>query len=58
MTRALEAGATGFLSKPFVLAEVVLRVRLMLEETMSRSIQKAEPLFATVHLRGRSRQAH
>ena len=28
--RALEAGATGFLSKPFVLAEVVLRVRLML----------------------------
>jgi DNA-binding response OmpR family regulator len=38
--RALEAGATGFLSKPFVLAEVVLRVRLMLEERMSRAVPK------------------
>ena len=31
MVRALEAGATGFLSKPFVLAEVLTCVRLMLE---------------------------
>jgi adenylate cyclase len=45
MTQALEAGATGFLSKPFVLAEVVLRVRLMLEERVSRSIPKG--LIAT-----------
>ena len=36
MTRALEAGAAGFLSKPFVLAELVLRVQLMLEKTLSR----------------------
>lgn len=33
MERALEAGATGFLSKPFVLAEVLLCVQLMLEKT-------------------------
>jgi CheY-like chemotaxis protein len=31
MLPALEAGASGFLSKPFVLTEVLLRVRLMLE---------------------------
>lgn len=30
MTRALESGADGFLSKPFVLAEVVARVQAML----------------------------
>jgi DNA-binding response OmpR family regulator len=30
MTRALEAGAAGFMSKPFVLAEVVARVQAML----------------------------
>jgi len=34
MVPALEAGATGFLSKPFVLAEVVRRVQLMLEKTL------------------------
>lgn len=33
MVRALELGATGCLGKPFVLAEVLLRVRLMLEVT-------------------------
>jgi adenylate cyclase len=47
MTRALKAGAAGFLSKPFVLAEVVLRVQQMLEKTMSRTIQQPERLFAT-----------
>jgi adenylate cyclase len=40
MTRALDAGAAGFLSKPFVLAEVVLRVRQMLEKTMARTVAK------------------
>lgn len=34
MARALEAGATGFLSKPFVLGEVQMCVRLMLEKTL------------------------
>ena len=38
MVRALESGATGFLSKPFVLAEVLMCVRLMLEKT---SMQRA-----------------
>jgi DNA-binding response OmpR family regulator len=38
MVPALEAGARGFLSKPFVLTEVVARVRLMLETTMSREL--------------------
>jgi adenylate cyclase len=47
MVRALESGAAGFLSKPFVLAEVVLRVRQMLEKTVSRSIPKPERLLAT-----------
>jgi len=32
MVRALEAGAAGFLSKPLVLAELVLRVQGMLEK--------------------------
>ncbi len=40
MTPALEAGAAGFLSKPFVLAELVLRVQLMLEKTMSRTVPR------------------
>ncbi|MGZ5493838.1 MAG: response regulator [Thermoanaerobaculia bacterium] len=44
MTRALEAGARGFLSKPFVLSEVLLRVHLMLEKTLSREIEKPAPL--------------
>jgi DNA-binding response OmpR family regulator len=39
MVQALEAGANGFLSKPFVLAEVLSRVRLMLE--------KPAPILAT-----------
>ena len=39
MVRALEAGAGSFLSKPFVLAEVLLRVRLMLEKTVSGEIE-------------------
>jgi DNA-binding response OmpR family regulator len=47
MARALEAGARGFLSKPFVLAEVLLRVHLMLEKTVSRDIEEPAPLPAT-----------
>ncbi len=41
MVRSLEAGARGFLSKPFVLAEVLLRVHLML------SRDNEEPAAAT-----------
>jgi DNA-binding response OmpR family regulator len=47
MAPALEAGAAGFLSKPFVLAEVVLRVGAMLEKIMTRASRPAttsEPL--------------
>ena len=47
MVRALEAGARGFLSKPFVLAEVLLRVREMLEKTVSGDIEEPAPLLAT-----------
>ncbi len=47
MVRALEAGARGFISKPFVLAEVLLRVQLMLEKTVSREIEEPAPLMAT-----------
>lgn len=36
MVPALAAGASGFLSKPFVLTEVLLRVGLMLEGRASR----------------------
>jgi len=34
MARALEAGATDFLSKPFVLAEALVRVGVMLQQTI------------------------
>jgi adenylate cyclase len=47
MMRALESGAAGFLSKPFVLAEVVLRVRQLLEKTLSRSVPKPTRLLTT-----------
>jgi DNA-binding response OmpR family regulator len=46
MARALEAGARGFLSKPFVLAEVLMSVQLMLEKTVSREIGEPVPLLA------------
>lgn len=36
MVPALQAGAAGFLSKPFVLSEVLKRVRLMLERSAAR----------------------
>lgn len=36
MVRVLESGATGFLSKPFVLAEVLAYVRLILEQARDR----------------------
>jgi CheY-like chemotaxis protein len=48
--RALEAGARGFLSKPFVLAEVLLRVHEMLEKTVAREIEEPTPLPATAPL--------
>jgi DNA-binding response OmpR family regulator len=35
MVRAMEAGANGFLSKPFVLTEVQLRIRMLLESRMN-----------------------
>jgi len=35
LARALEAGARGFLSKPVVLAEVLLCVHEMLDKTVS-----------------------
>lgn len=38
MARALASGATGFLSKPFVLAEVLTCVRLMLEKTSAQRV--------------------
>jgi CheY-like chemotaxis protein len=41
MARAVAAGAKGFLSKPFVLAEVLSRVNLML----SRDLEEPEPLL-------------
>jgi DNA-binding response OmpR family regulator len=36
MTCVLQAGAAGFLSKPFVLAELVQRVRVMLDLQINR----------------------
>ncbi len=39
MVQALAAGASGFLSKPFILAEVVDQVRLLVENVM-RAINK------------------
>ncbi len=40
MVPALKAGARGFISKPFVLAEVLLRVHLMLDKTVSRDSEE------------------
>jgi adenylate cyclase len=34
MVRALEAGASGFLGKPFVLAEALVSVKTLLQQTM------------------------
>lgn len=42
MVQALAAGAKGFLSKPFVLTEVLARVHLIL----SPGIEETEPLLA------------
>ena len=39
MVRSLEAGAAGFLSKPFVLAEVVRRVDEMLQKRLPRAVR-------------------
>lgn len=38
--QALEAGATAFLSKPFVLAEVILAVQLLLDAREARAVRK------------------
>jgi len=48
MVPALEAGASGFLAKPFVLGDVALSVQLMLEKRASdkggkRGMQAVEP---------------
>jgi CheY-like chemotaxis protein len=43
MTRALKAGGTSFLSKPFVLAEVLLRVKGIL----SPQVEELVPVLAT-----------
>jgi DNA-binding response OmpR family regulator len=40
MVRALEAGASGFLSKPFVLAEVLERVRFMVEKCADEAVEE------------------
>jgi adenylate cyclase len=40
MVRALECGASGFLSKPFILAEVLSRAHSMLGKAMSREIEQ------------------
>ena len=45
--RAREAGAAGFLSKPYLLTEVLRQVQLLLEKTVSREIEPA-PLVATI----------
>jgi DNA-binding response OmpR family regulator len=45
--RAMEAGARGFLSKPFVLTEVLRRVRLMLGKTRPGDIDEPLPFLAT-----------
>jgi DNA-binding response OmpR family regulator len=42
MVRALEAGASGFLSKPFVLGEVVKQVHGMLEKVLARRRDPAQ----------------
>jgi len=39
---ALEAGAGGFLSKPFLLADVLLLVQVMLEKALSLDIEKPD----------------
>lgn len=47
MVRVLEAGASGFLSKPFVLTEVLQRVQQLLEQVVSRSIGETASVPAT-----------
>jgi len=41
MLLAIEGGAASFLSKPFVLAEVLSRVKLMLETVVARDVAVA-----------------
>ena len=48
MVRSLEAGADGFLAKPFILAEVLLHVRLLLEKAVPAETDGPAPLLATV----------
>lgn len=49
MTAALEAGASSFLSKPFVLGDVVARVRLMLEAASPRDLEEPAPRACENH---------
>jgi adenylate cyclase len=42
--RALEAGARGFLSKPFVLADVLLRIRLLLAKPAPAEVERPATL--------------
>ena len=48
MAQALKAGASGFLSKPFHLDEVLRQIQLTLEKTMSRDVEEPVPLQTTV----------
>lgn len=49
MTAALEAGASSFLSKPFVLGDVVARVRLMLEAASPQDLEEPAPRACENH---------
>ena len=46
--RAREAGAAAFLSKPFLLAEVLRQVQLLLEKRAPPEIEEPAPLVAAI----------
>lgn len=50
MVAALEAGGDSFLSKPFVLTDVLERVQLMLEKATPQKIAEPKPLGSEDHL--------
>ncbi|MEA2572397.1 MAG: hypothetical protein QOI24_4398 [Acidobacteriota bacterium] len=49
MLLAIEGGAASFLSKPFVLTEVLLRVKVMLETTVPRKASIAKAVAPDPH---------